>query len=118
MLDAKAALIIVLTASLVNVAPLRSSTSSALDTPSKLDASSNQSSPTPSPLSSPLRSLTDATLPSLTSIVAVNSPENPVTLHPYVPSPLSVHDASDFALAFSAALAAASASKSIPWISL
>ena len=107
-----------LTALDVTVAPVIASISSALDTPSKLEVSVNQSSPTPSPSSSPLRSLTLTTLPSLISIVAVNSPENPVTLHPYVPSPLSVHDASDFALAFSAALAAASASKSIPWISL
>ena len=76
----KAASIIALTPVVVIVPPEIISTSSADLTPIKLDASSNQSSPTPSPLFPP--NSIEATAPSLISIVAVSdSPGKPSAVH-------------------------------------
>ncbi len=76
-----AALIIALTPLDVNVAPEIVSISSAEETPINSDASSNQSSPIPSPLL-PAISVIAVTLPSSTVIVAVNfSPLKPSALH-------------------------------------
>ncbi len=75
-----AALIIALTPLEVNVAPEIVSISSAEETPINSDASSNQSSPIPSPLL-PAISVIAVTLPSSTVIVAVSfSPLKPSAL--------------------------------------